>query len=428
MDQKKLTTNFLIVLTNTIGATAILPLLPLFVVEQFQATPLQATLVVAAYYVAQIIAAPWLGNMSDRFGRRPILIISQMGTIASYLMLIFIPQLARMFDGFSAPIAIAGGLVIVYAARLLDGATGGNVSVAEAYASDISDQESRSEALGFIGGAVGLGHILGPLLAVALSGLGLLAPIIGATVLSVATLVLTIAYLDEPLSKRERAENQQQASSFSSANLLRRRPNSLIFAIALLVGIYVAGILSSLSLYTQQTIFASSTPEVIVRNTGMLIIGIGAMVAVSQIFLVGIFSRRLGEQVTIVIGVLFLFLSALIIFFVSSVLSVWISMLLFGLGYGLCWPNLQAILTRFNSGNSTGRLLGLFQAVLSLALILGPLNAGFFMQQIGAFAIFHNGGMLMVVATILAVVLFHYMPPETGTSDELTETPLKFRH
>lgn len=80
MNKERIATVFLIVLTNTIGATVLLPMMPLYVEKQFGATPLQATLVIAAFYAAQILAAPWLGKMSDRFGRRPILIISQIGT------------------------------------------------------------------------------------------------------------------------------------------------------------------------------------------------------------------------------------------------------------------------------------------------------------------------------------------------------------
>ncbi len=128
-------------------------------------TPLQATLVIAAFYAAQILAAPWLGKLSDRFGRRPILIISQIGTIFAYLMFFFAAQLGAGLERIGLILGLSGGLMVIYLARILDGLTGGNVSVAEAYASDISDERSRTQALGLIGGAIGVGHILGPALA-----------------------------------------------------------------------------------------------------------------------------------------------------------------------------------------------------------------------------------------------------------------------
>ncbi len=185
MDKKRITITFLIVLTNAVGATAILPMLPIYAEEQFRATPVQAMFVIAAYYAAQFVAAPWLGKLSDRFGRRSILIISQIGTVLSYLLFIFALPLG---DHVGIALGLSGGLIVIYVARLLDGLTGGNVSVAEAYASDISDEKSRAHALGLIGGASGLGHILGPALAVALSGISLIAPMVGALVASGATL------------------------------------------------------------------------------------------------------------------------------------------------------------------------------------------------------------------------------------------------
>lgn len=143
MDKKRIAVIFLIVLTNAMAATAILPMLPIYVEGQFGATPVQAMLVIAAYYASQFVAAPIPGKLSDRLGRRPVLILSQVGTIGPVL-------------------GLSGGLVIVYLVRLSDGLTDGNVSVAEAYASDISDEKSRAHALGLIGGAGGLGHIVGP--------------------------------------------------------------------------------------------------------------------------------------------------------------------------------------------------------------------------------------------------------------------------
>src|SRR5947207_12629750 len=175
---------FLIVLTNTSGATLMLPMLPLYVEKQFGAGPLQATMVIAAFYVAQFLAAPLLGRLSDRMGRRPVLIVSQIGTIAAYGLIVFAAPLGLLLERSGLNLGISGGLLVIYIARLLDGVTGGNISVAEAYASDISDDKSRTQALGLIGGANGVGHILGPAFAVMLSGISLIAPLRGAAVTS----------------------------------------------------------------------------------------------------------------------------------------------------------------------------------------------------------------------------------------------------
>jgi DHA1 family tetracycline resistance protein-like MFS transporter len=246
MDKKRIAITFLIVLTNAIGATAILPMLPIYVEGKFRATPVQAMLVIAAFYAAQFVAAPWLGKLSDRYGRRRILIISQIGTIVSYLLFIFA---APVGEYLGTMFGLSGGLVMVYLARLLDGLTGGNVSVAEAYASDSSDEKSRAHALGLIGGAGGLGHILGPALAVALSGISLVAPIIGALAVSGATLLLTILLLEETLTSEKRSAQQAPVPDIPVVRLLRRPPVALVVATALVTALYVATMFSSFSLY-----------------------------------------------------------------------------------------------------------------------------------------------------------------------------------
>jgi len=146
------------------GATAIVPLIPVYVLAQFHATPFQAGLLLAAYYAAQVLAAPWLGKLSDRFGRRPILLVSQAGTIVSYLLIVFAIPLGALLDQAGLQLGVAGGLLVIFLAGILDGVTGGNVSVAQAYASDISTPHERTRTLGLIGGAFGLGFILGPAL------------------------------------------------------------------------------------------------------------------------------------------------------------------------------------------------------------------------------------------------------------------------
>ena len=224
MDKKRIAIAFLIVLTNTIGATAILPMMPLYVEKQFRATPLQATLAIAIFYAAQFLAAPWLGKLSDRFGRRPVLIISQIGTIVSYLIFVSAAQLGLGLERIGLLLGLGGGLTVIYAARILDGLTGGNVSVAEAYASDISDDKSRAQALGLIGGAIGIGHILGPAFAVMLSGISLIAPLIGAAVMSALTLLFTIIFLDETVSYKAPASAQATPSAISTLS----RPVALI--------------------------------------------------------------------------------------------------------------------------------------------------------------------------------------------------------
>ncbi len=420
MDKKRIAIAFLIVLTNTIGATAILPMMPLYVEKQFQATPLQATFVIAIFYAAQFVAAPWLGKLSDRFGRRPVLIISQIGTIVSYLIFIFAAQLGMGLERIGLLLGLGGGLMVIYAARILDGLTGGNISVAEAYASDISDDKSRAQALGLIGGAIGVGHILGPVFAVILSGISLIAPLIGATVMGALTLLLTIIFLDETVSHKTVANTRAVPFAVSMLS----RPVSLILSMAFVMSLYVAAVMSTFSLYAERVLFPNDTPQTVVQKAGLLIIAMGLAVAVTQIFLLGSLVKRFGEQVLVVAGSVLLMVSAIGIATASSITTVVIFIAAYGFGYAISWPSLQSILTRFGSKESSGRLLGLFQSAFSLALILAPIGAGVLIEAIGASAIYHVGGLLMALATALGLVILRLsLPNQYGEPIKVETTP-----
>lgn len=417
MDKKRITTAFLIVLTNAIGATAILPILPIYVEKQFGATPLQALLVIPAYYAAQLVASPWLGTWSDRWGRRPVLIVSQIGTIFSYLLFIFAIPLG---NSLGLVYGLSGSLALIYFARLLDGLTGGNVSVAEAYASDISSEESRARALGLIGGAGGLGHILGPALTVTLSGMSLVAPMVGALVLSGVALLLTVLFLNESLTTESRVEKKAEIRGTVVQSLRNNGPVTLVIVTAFITGLYLATLLSSFSLYAERVLFPGQPANEVIQNVSLLVTASGLIAAASQIFLVGPLVARFGEGRLVVAGTLLLLGSALGIS-TGSLALVLVAVVLYALGYAMSWPSLQTILTRFSPAESAGGLLGLFQSAFSLAFIISPAIAGLLLEQLGPRAIFQGGAILMALATLLGIQLLRLLPFATvSTTGDLS--------
>ena len=180
MNTRRLLPIFVIVFTNILGAGVILPILPLVAEGQFGATALQATMLASAYFAAQFIAAPWLGRLSDRYGRRPVLIVSQIGTILSFVLFSLAAPLGEVLDSAGLTLAISGGLIILYLARILDGITGGNITTAQAYITDVSTPETRAQSLGLISAAFSLGFIFGPAFGGLLAGYSLVAPFVGA--------------------------------------------------------------------------------------------------------------------------------------------------------------------------------------------------------------------------------------------------------
>ena len=169
---RPLTIIFLTIIVNLVGFGIIIPLLP-FYAETFGASPLVIGLLFAVFSLCQLLAAPALGDLSDRYGRRPILIFSLAGTVVSFVML-----------------AMAHSVTMLFAARIVDGLSGGNISTARAYVADITEPKDRARAYGIIGAAFGLGFILGPALSGILSGISYTAPIWAAAGLTVVATVM----------------------------------------------------------------------------------------------------------------------------------------------------------------------------------------------------------------------------------------------
>ncbi|GHO50629.1 MFS transporter [Ktedonospora formicarum] len=385
---------------------AIIPIIPVVVLGQFSATPFQAALVIATYYVAQVLAAPWLGSLADRFGRRPILLLSQVGTIGSYLLLIFATPLGALLAHAGLRLGIAPGLAVIYLARVLDGLTGGNVSVAGAYASDISTPEKRTQALGLVGGASGLGHILGPALAGLLAGVDLFAPFVAAAVVSGVTVLLTLILLSEPSIRAQIPDTQaQSAEEVTLSRVLLSRSVVLILATALLVGLYMAGLSGTFALYADRVLLPGQPEGVVVSTVGWIITVLGLVMALTQLVLLNPLAGHLGERKAIVLGCVLLLVSAVGLFTVTSLWVVIACVVIFSLGYGIVWPTLQALITRAGPERLSGRLLGWFQATFSLALILGPIVGGFAFDTIAPRAVYMGSIGVMALALVLSIGL-----------------------
>jgi len=188
---RRLPTILLIVFVQMLGAALVLPILPLYAQRRFDMSPQTITVLVSSFFMAQFAAGPWIGRLSDRFGRIPILIISQVGTVISFLML-----------------GVAQSTWMLFAARLLDGITGGNIIVAQAYITDITPEKERTTALGYVFAVFGLGFVFGPALGGLLAAAyGEQVPFFIAAAAAALVVVLTWFTLDETLSAEERAAN-----------------------------------------------------------------------------------------------------------------------------------------------------------------------------------------------------------------------------
>jgi DHA1 family tetracycline resistance protein-like MFS transporter len=215
MDRRRLTVIFIIVFVNFLSGTIVLPTLPLYAQGRFNASPELVTLLNSSFFLAQFLAGPLLGRWSDRYGRVPVLVISLLGTAFSFILM-----------------GTAQSLNMLFAARVLDGITGGNVIVAQAYITDITPRDQRTRALGLIFMAFGLGFIFGPGLGGTLAAfLGERAPFWVGAALSFMTVILTVLMLNESLTAEERAARREHGRKMVAADVTGNLPLLLILLI-----------------------------------------------------------------------------------------------------------------------------------------------------------------------------------------------------
>ncbi|MEJ2748343.1 MAG: MFS transporter [Anaerolineae bacterium] len=415
MDRRRIIPIFVIVFTNILGSGVILPILPLVAEGLYGATALQATTLAAVFFAAQFVAAPWLGRLSDRYGRRPILIISQIGTVLSFIMFSLAGPLGHMIDGMGPELGISGGLIVLYLARLLDGITGGNITTAQAYITDVSTEETRAQALGTISAAFGMGFIFGPAFGGFLSGINLVAPFIGAAIITSSSVLLTTFMLKESLPPEKRAAPQSRKEETPLRHYLRDRTILLIFLITFVTTLAFAALQSTFALYAERVVFPEAPSGVVARNVGLVLTVIGIFTVITQAVLIKPLVQRFGERRLILLGQTSLIVAFSGLTLLSNPWMITLFTIPVAFGNGINQPSLQSLITRFGSAQTHGRLLGLYQSSRSLALIIGPIWAGFVFQAINPRAPFAIAVPLLLIGLTLGLFLQRHAIPSRAT-------------
>ncbi len=357
MDRRRLFSVFLIVFANFLGGTIVLPTLPLYAQRHFDADPSVISLMLASFFIAQFIAAPWLGRLSDRYGRVPVLIVSQIGTFLSFLMM-----------------GTAGSLPLLFAARVLDGITGGNVIVAQAYITDFSPREKRTQSLGIVWTAFGVGYILGPALGGVVAALfsDRATFFVGAAI-SLITVIITWLLLDEPKEKRiNRAK-----VGIRPAEITSNAPLVLILVIGFMAQMSIALLQSTLALFGEAVLFAHHTDQEVNLGVGLLLACVGVGQLVTQLLLLPSLVKHLGERRLVVVGAVIRavgFLSMAV--FVSPWLVGGFSLMAIAIASGTMMPSLQSMATTSVPEGVSGSILGVYQSCVTLGIIIGTAIGG----------------------------------------------------
>jgi DHA1 family tetracycline resistance protein-like MFS transporter len=397
---------FLIVFTNILGGGMVLPVLPLYAVDLFGGSEFQAALLATAYYAAMFVAAPWLGRLSDRYGRRPVLMISQMGTIISFLMFIAAAPIGKVIDEAGINLGMSGGMLIFFLARTLDGFTGGNITTAQAYASDVTTEENRTQALGLIAAGFGMGFIFGPAIGGILGGINTTAPFIGAVSVTILTFLLTTFMLKESLTEERRLASRVQKTPITIREAIANRDYLLVVILGFIQLLAFSAIPPNFSLYASRVLFSEVKDLTQVsRNIGLLLSCMGVYNVIVQAVLLKPLVARFGERNLIAIGQT-VFLLTMFTFPLSD--NPLYAALMFApltFGRAVSDPSLQSLVTRFGTDRTRGRLLGIYQSALSIGFIFGPIWGGWAFENISPSAIYWLGGIIVIPAVSLAYIL-----------------------
>lgn len=396
---KKLAPAYLLTLVNVLGFSILMPILP-FVVRDFGADKWVYGLLISLYSSFQFIGAPYLGRLSDSIGRKPVLLISQAGTLACWIVFLIALQLPEyMILGMSLPLWIIG------VSRALDGITGGNTSVANAYVADITSREEKSYVFGYLGGIAGFGMIVGPAIGgfAASGSLGFAGTILVAILISITALILIYSWLQESLPEDKRRV-REKANLWHTLNIpgrVRRvQPKpiiKLLFTLKLMFSTMMAFYISTIALYMVDTFHFNE------QELAMFLFAVGIFLSFNQAVLSKQFIKRFGEFTTLIIG-----LSLLIVGFFAITLTdtLWVYIAFYyilNLGLSLCFPTFNALIAIHADPSKQGEIMGISESINSFAMAAFPVLGATLYSFMG-YPMYYLVAILPLLAFLLAMI------------------------
>lgn len=367
----------------------IIPILPLYA-QRFQATEWQIGILLASYSFMQFLASPVLGWLSDRYGRKPVLLCSLVGSAAGYLLM-----------------ANAASLAILFAARILAGIAGASVGTASAYIADITPPEDRSKRIGLIGAAFGIGFVLGPAIGGILSHFSVIAPFWFAAILSVLNAILMWIVLPEPERHTARQKGPLM-DTFEQAGSWRLGVITVTYFIA------IAGFAIVTVIYPQVSLRRFELNQ---SQISYIFVMMGLIGAAIQGGGIGRLAKRFGDASLAIIGFALMAASMMLMPFASSVPVFLLFSVGLAIGNSLSQPTVNAMASKGASAALQGRVLGVVQSAGSLGRVFGPVIAGFLLtgDHLRPNAQYGNtpflvGGVIMAFAFGLATTLHRSEP------------------
>lgn len=408
MQNRRLAIIAAIVFVDLLGFSLILPLLPYYA-DTFGASQIAVSLLAAVFAAAQLLGAPIIGRLSDRYGRRPLLMVSILGTLTGFVLLGVAEPLGRAI-GSALPAAWVGEnvtqaqnvaiLAVLYVGRFIDGLTGGNISVAQAYITDVTEEKDRARGLGLIGAAFGLGFIIGPALGGTLSQWGYAIPAFVSAGLAVLNLASVLLWLPESLTPEQREAHAHSPRTVFSLRLLWEALHRPRFGPLLTVRIFYGLAFNIFQIIFSQ--FAQARLELTAQTTSYVLAYVGVLAALVQGVAIRRLTARFSETTLILAGVTLLTLSLLAWAFVPNLVLLLIVLAPLAAAAGVLNTVISSAITKAVAKEESGGALGLSAATESLTRVVAPSLGGVLLQFVGTWAPGAFGALLMAGVTAFA--------------------------
>lgn len=359
LSQRVMLPLFSIVAIDAMGMGVVLPLLP-FYSQRFGANPLAIGALVAVFSLCQFIAAPWLGRLSDRYGRKPVLLYSQIGTFLGLILL-----------------ASAGSLAVVFLARIIDGITSGNLSVASAYAVDHSTPKTRRQAIGMIGAAIGVGMMVGPSLSAGLVHISITAPVWGAAFLSGLSVLGNLVLLENDTRPLQASAKLATPSFWQT---LKIPETASVLAVLAVFYLGFSMFVSQFALFMQARYIwhgMAFGP----REVGYVFTASGAINICVQLLAVKRIGRFASEHMVTISSFLLIALGFGLFTVLPGIGPLIAGLLISSFGTALARPALLTALSTTAAQNQQGTIMGANSSLMAICNVCAPLFAGLLIEH-----------------------------------------------
>ena len=375
----------LIAIVNALGYGIIIPILYSYS-QKYGLTDFQNGLLFATFSLCQFISTPIIGRLSDKYGRKPLLVVSIAGTALSFLIMAFAPN-----------------AIWVFIARALDGITAGNIPVASAVITDTTEPKDRAKGFGIIGASFGFGFIFGPAISALTVGINEAYPFLIAAAISIVAVIMTQIFLPETNKHMGQVKNDKL---FDFGKLIHALTNKTVGATLLLTLLYSSAF--AMFIYGFQS--ASVKAYHMSANQISLIFTIfGVLGLVSQLFTMGIVTKTFGVKNTFIFSLLWIAASFLLMYFTTTIFAFVISNIVLGLVNSFIQPLSQTILSEETDPREQGEMQGLNASYMSIGQIIGPILAGAF-ASFSVKSPFIGASLLILACFFLSFQIFSHMP------------------